>query len=57
MCRLQTCVLSALLLSISVTYHIDAQEQSDSSVTAESHAPTRDPRHAVRRVVDEGAGD
>ena len=34
MCRLQTCVLSALLLSISVTYHIDAQEQSDSSVTA-----------------------
>ena len=34
MCRLQTCLLSALLLSISVTYHMDAQEQSDSSVTS-----------------------
>ena len=34
MCRLQTCLLSALLLSISVTYHTDAQEQSDSSVTS-----------------------
>ena len=34
MCRLQTCLLSALLLGISVTYHMDAQEQSDSSVTS-----------------------
>jgi gamma-glutamyltranspeptidase / glutathione hydrolase len=34
MCRLQICLLTALLFSVSVTYHTDAQEQSDSSVAS-----------------------